>query len=719
MSATLDAGFLATTDRQRDHLDAVEPFDPRLDADSKIGWWRDARRPLDWFTPKLADTTERSLAKALAQDVMTRHMPGTLSLIICNTVEMAQRLFRELPDNYSKVLLTSRFRRQDRELHESALLEFEEKRKGCAGKPVPNHSGLICVSTQAIEAGVDVSAHVLWSELSPWPSVIQRLGRLNRDGCDPDAHAWFWESPVDKRMEHAKSGPYDSDDIRRARTLIEALRPVAKRRPFHEAISDLQKIHRDDLIAALQLKDTPMPRAIDVHSLFSTEPDVHGGFTDVSRFVRGTDEDADLTVFWREWTGTEPPRGGDLNGPDLDPWSEGCPVPFFRLRETLKTSNSRAWIWNEDRDCWEPKAADDLRPGMVVMLKRDAGGYDVCEGWTGRPEHVLVAVPPAGRGRTLGDDERTESGYWTTLDTHLADARREAELLCDGVGLRDDQRELKSYRVAVVEAAALHDLGKAHPQWQRALPAGLEGGQWAKCPRVLAVDVSNNESVVQDAVRKLRPACVALEAKNHKRGKVPVVRMRWAVEQKLRRDEIETLTDLPGVSWAGHERFLPRLRHEAASALAMWHRYRKEGAAYPALAVYLAAAHHGKVRTVLRSLNDQEDDVFGVPRSPDTLNFSGQAWPLDFSVSKDGAEGVWDHDRFVPTGYGWTGLVADLLGPWRSDDLTEVGAVPEGEPRRLGPFVLAYLEALVRVADWRASENPSQCKKPGEVRRDT
>ena len=38
-------------------------------------------------------------------------------------------------------------------------------------------------------------------------------------------------------------------------------------------------------------------------------------------------------------------------------------------------------------------------------------------------------------------------------------------------------------RVAVVEAAALHDLGKAHPQWQKALPAvsALPGGPWAKC----------------------------------------------------------------------------------------------------------------------------------------------------------------------------------------------------------------------------------------------
>ena len=40
---------------------------------------------------------------------------------------------------------------------------------------------------------------------------------------------------------------------------------------------------------------------MDVHGLFTNEPDVFGGFTDVSRFVRGEDKNADATVFWRNW----------------------------------------------------------------------------------------------------------------------------------------------------------------------------------------------------------------------------------------------------------------------------------------------------------------------------------------------------------------------------------------------------------------------------------
>jgi CRISPR-associated endonuclease/helicase Cas3 len=108
------------------------------------------------------------------------------------------------------------------------------------------------------------------------------------------------------------------------------------------------------------------------------------------------------------------------------------------------------------------------------------------------------------------------------------------------------------------------------------------------------------------------------------------------------------------------------MRHEAASALAMWRYYREQRAPYPALSVYLAAAHHGKVRTVVRATTLAADDVFGVTRQPDALEFDGKAWPLDFGVAADGAAGDWGEREFVVSDHGWTGLVADLLGPWQN-----------------------------------------------------
>jgi len=123
-----------------------------------------------------------------------------------------------------------------------------------------------------------------------------------------------------------------------------------------------------------------------------------------------------------------------------------------------------------------------------------------------------------------------------------------------------------------------------------------------------------------------------------------------------------------------------------------------------------------KARTVMRSTTGEGDDVFGVRSEPSALKVDNEEWPLDFSIAKDGADGRWDGDEFVLTGHGWTGLVADLLGPWRPEEKSDAGVVPESEPRQLGPFALAYLEALVRIADWRASAQPSASTKPSEVR---
>lgn len=719
MSATVGAGFLETVDRKRDKIggpsDAQSAFADKLkrslDDDPNVQWWRDAKRPVEW--------TKHNTAEAIAEAAAKGHQAGTLSLIVCNTVDMAQAVFRALSPEH-KVLLTSRFRRADRAQHEQRLLSFEAERRKCSSAALHDHPGLICVATQVVEAGVDISAHRLWSELAPWPSVLQRLGRLNRRGDDQDAQAWLWETPKEGRGKQERVGPYEAVEIARAKKLVDTFAPLSRSKPFSQAIATLSEQCAKELSEALQPKPSPLPRALDVHGLFSSERDVHGGFTDVSAFVRGTDPDVDATVFWRDWRSDAPPRGDDLDGPALDLANEGCPVSFVRLGEMLKTRRTSGWLWNDEADRWDRVSPSDIRPGMVVMLKRDAGGYETTEGWTGDKQNVLGDVPRAGRGETLRDDTWTEMGYWSRLEAHLADARYEAAKVCDALELHDDNERLKPLRTAVVEAAGLHDLGKAHPQWQSALPdrGGIPGALLAKCPRVLAVDVTVDSAVIRERVLTLRPHALPLPDERRRRGREDIVRLRWAVDEHLRREDLDQLRQLDGVRWAGHAQFRPGLRHEAASALAMWRRYREGRAPYPALAVYLAAVHHGKVRTVLRSTTGEADDVFGVRREPDTLVVGSERWTLDFSVAKDGAEGRWEGDEFVLTGYGWTGLVADLLGPWRPEEEGDAGVVAPSEPRHLGPFALAYLEALVRVADWRASESPSQSIKPSEVRRD-
>lgn len=702
MSATVSLDFLATSDRKRGGLESVQPVRMSWEKEIKASGVTkaarkrlerlgDARRPVEILEPPSRKTSS-PLHEWLATRIHQEHEPGTLTLVVCNTVSLAQNVFCALGDSTPRILLTSRFRPQDRQAAEETLYEFERRRQSAGGPPASD-PGLICVSTQVVEAGIDISAHRLFSEIAPWPSVIQRLGRLNRDGLDNEAKALFWPWEKPGRGDN-RAGPYLLKDLEAGRSLLEQYTKVACEQPAPAALDGLRSA--SEFKSAMASEHHPFPRAFDVHGLFATEPDLHGGFTDVSQFVRGSDPQADVTVFWRDWDGKRTPA--DLDGPAFDP-AEGCAVAFWRLRDFLV--NRSAWLWEEQRGRWERVGAGDVRPGMVLMIPRSIGGYSENLGWTGTSRDMLNSVPPPGPGRAFDDELRSETGYWTSLQGHLDDAKQEAVHLVDALGLDTP------YREAVVNAAVHHDLGKAHPQWNGRLPARLNREFLAKCPHVLAIDVRPEERVCvfMETNGRLNEAQPLDDAENRN----GTVQLRWALKTKLTRQDLVDLRAIPGLRRARHRAFRPGMRHEAASALALWHRYWSGKATWPALTVYLVAAHHGKVRTVLRSRDQTGLDVCGVPPNPLVIELGDEAWPMDFDVDADGMCGAWTDAGFEAEGRGWTGLVADLLGSWSPQgEPWDTGTVPEHEPRGLGPFALAYLEALVRVADWRASARPSQ-----------
>ncbi len=366
MSATIRPKFLQTPDRERAKLPT-----PRLVRLAKRDQTHEilhARRPCQLWKPpaSLAKTRKRqsggeklaAFAQTLAEAVIDEHREGSLSLVVCNAVSVAQRIYVAVRDTYkgssAVVLLTSRFRAMDRREHQDKLLAFEAARKRAAtGDPV-SVPGLICVSTQVIEAGVDISSRRLWSEIAPWASTVQRLGRLNRDGrLNGDARAWFWEGPEKPKRNAQFIGPYNVEAVELGHTLVNGL---IKEWESDEKVSGRDALVRlsaqngmSDLVEkALTPPPEPCPRAIDVHGLFSTEPDVFGGFTDVSPFVRNQDENADVTVFWRDWrSDAELRRSENLTGPAFAR-DDGCTVAIGRLRGFLEKGN--AWIWIQNMD---------------------------------------------------------------------------------------------------------------------------------------------------------------------------------------------------------------------------------------------------------------------------------------------------------------------------------------------------------------------------------
>jgi len=201
MSATVDDCLLRTVDRpdigsivELSDQDRHGPLSQRLDSTRTVEEIRlpDRRPELD-----------------LARELIDRHEPGTVTLAVFNTVERAAATWNSLnklsPDA-AVVLLHSRYRPPDRAAHTADALS----RPGLAGK--------IIVSTQVLEAGIDISLALLFTEVAPWPSIVQRAGRCNRDGTLDDERL-LWATPP-------TNPPYEEVEVQAS---TEALRSLAGR----------------------------------------------------------------------------------------------------------------------------------------------------------------------------------------------------------------------------------------------------------------------------------------------------------------------------------------------------------------------------------------------------------------------------------------------------------------------------------------------------------
>ncbi len=624
MSATNSDGFLTTPDRGE-----LRPRRFPFDQNEMPSLLRDAQRPCAFWggpiaqpksgrTAKSANTRtipDDQFAANLAVAMIQNHQPGTLSLIVCNTVKTAQRVHGQLKmldrDGFDLILLTSRFRKGDRREREKTLIDFEKERK--VGSSA-NRSGLMCVATQVVESGVDVSACCLWTEIAPWPSIVQRLGRLNRDGrINNQARAFFFEVPAkaEKGARKTRIGPYSAEAVTNGKWLAGKLVDVCRDDASLRASSALTLLKQDEKIskkmaAALQPSLATFPRAVDVHGLFSTEPDVFGGFTDVSQYIRGDDPNSDVIVFWREFDPAKPPRADELAGPPFD-LAEGCSVPVHRFGEFI--GNGTGFVWDDKNGAWKKRRKKDLCPGMVIMLPRRAGGYDVSQGWTGMSQHKLDTAPPPGPFEEgFRGDPFSEIGEWVTLADHLADVRREADRIVTALQLPE------TIRPAIITSAGQHDIGKALDQWQDVLPypAPKAAEKWAKAPFLFAV---RPNTAGFDAAR-IEAALTAAEIRFRRAAPKPGSRLAdcrlWHTSTKVRdtvdREVLSEIRSVAGVSSAWMVPFRPGLRHEAGSALVLWHQYFRQGASFPGLSIYLTAAHHGKVRTVLTARNKAGDE---------------------------------------------------------------------------------------------------------------
>jgi CRISPR-associated endonuclease/helicase Cas3 len=601
MSATLEPSWIETIDHDvppEERFASVESEDRRGELGVRLSAPKVVAR--EHADPTRPDQVAEIV---LREHAMLADVPDAprLTLALVNTVERAVALYRVLQeragDGVDLVLLHSRFRPADRQRHVEHLLE-----------QLPE-GGRIVVSTQVIEAGIDLDAGAVTTELAPWASLVQRAGRLNRAGTRRSSPApLVWIDPGEEALRKLHR-PYDEQQLVAARAALLELEGASFSPEGIEEYLREKSERRRQLLGERPL--SLLLRRPDVLDLFDTDPTLDGDDPDVGRFIRVSD-DLDVGVAWRD-------LGEDPNDPPqpLPARDEVCAVPVWEGKALIKLKPYR---WNYYRRRWEHVGgADRLVPGDLLLLPAAAGGYSAELGWTGDKRHKVSPVPLTSSEVPDSDADDAESlaaGRWITLEEHTAHVVDELEQICASLPLEDE------WSRALLLAARVHDVGKAHPEFQRRLSI------WAD-------EEPSTDGVVY--------------------AKAPM-RRKW----------------LPSSTF----------RHELVSALLLLERGARSRDLD--LAAYLVAAHHGKFRLTPRLLPDDH--------RPDRLVCLG----------------VTDGDPFP----GVT-VAGEVFGPCTLDlsllrmgDLVEVTWIERALDllERLGPFRLAYLEALLRVADQRASK---------------
>ncbi|MBU1197286.1 CRISPR-associated helicase Cas3' [Candidatus Micrarchaeota archaeon] len=551
MSATVDRNRMTTFDHPAPEMEGVLVLGDEDKGQPNLKKRLDAIKPLKKLHVTIDD---KDYFSKVAKILVDGHSNGTLSLAVVNTVERARRLFCEVKNRVDAsqsgihvILIHSRFRPEDRKENIEWLVG-----KNNAGK------SRVVVATQVVEAGVDVSAAKLFTEIASWPSLVQRFGRCNRYGeCDDIAEVMWADASnaLDSDNGRGKTdfhAPYLPLEVDSARKLLAKLNDVG--------INSLEEASRDFKPSQMECQ---VIRWRDVVDLFDTTPDLTGNDLDVSRFIRETG-DTDVQIFWK--------KNVDEKSDYIEPVREElCSVPIGDVRRLLgkpkgaegdeskekpkprKNAFTGFLRWNPLEEKFERvKDPRLLAPGQILLLGCKDGGYNKIIGWDTELVGRNKVEEWQPKNTSGGEDARTDVdshdsdpltyiGKAVLLETHLIDIEKEAALLADAIGLEPDKAD------AIKTSARWHDVGKSHP-------------------------------VFQGMLRNVNPDLDASQLWAKSKGK-------------------------------GGKYERKHFRHELASALA-WLQNGASGQANADLIAYLIAAHHGKVRLSLRSLpgESQPDD---------------------------------------------------------------------------------------------------------------
>jgi CRISPR-associated endonuclease/helicase Cas3 len=673
MSATLQPDWLRSVDTVQQHAEWVR--DPcSVPPTQRTGGLWDVTKSLT------CDAVERGDANTFAQRVLTEHAAtptsehGRITLVVCNTVERACQTFDNLQAagrTNGIELVHSRFRPAERQNWRERFLS----RAACTAD-----ADRIIVATQVVEAGVDISAGCLITELAPWPSLVQRFGRCARYGGSGRVVV------VDRGRDEKAAPPYSPEELESAWEALQTLTAVE--------IASLEA-HEESLTAEGRERLFPyspshllLRREFD--ELFDTTPDLTGADLDISRFIRSGDE-RDLQVFWIELAKEEKPS--DKQRPQR---SELCSVPFLKARDWLcgaetKTNRKpklrgsmRAWIWDWLDGEWIEASRASLLPGRIVCVAASCGGYRVDRGFDPVAVETVPVVPtpePPAETQALDQADNRQDGEnlsyneWKTIACHSGEVTAIVGEIAHQLALGEEIEKVLAL------AGHWHDVGKSHPAFQGALRSNdrprrqdLAKGPQGCWLRPLGTYRFADNSDSRPAFRHELASALALFAVLETfQPQHPALLGPWG--EALQLLGLSIVVSAPTASPP------PSIQQVLDCSADEFN-----------LLAYLVASHHGKVRAGLHAAPKDQDyrdrDHRGLPirgvREGDHLPgicLDSAAGPLpELSLTLEPAS----LGLSTRTGASWRGRCDQLLA-------------------QFGPGGVAFLESLLRAADVRAS----------------
>ena len=679
-------------------------------------------------------------ARALAERLRSGGVAAPAVGVVVNRVDLARAIFERLRATVDTavdcLLLIGRSRDVARREIESRLAPFRTGNEERA-----TAAPLMVVATQCLEVGVDLDLDGLVTEAAPLDALRQRFGRVNRAGRSiPAAGAILVTTEA---LAKKADDPVYGDRIRKTWDKLTAI-ATKERVDFGVDTLDRRlrraKIDVADLAAPRDRAPTVMPAYLDLWAQTSPPP---AADPEVSLFLHGTERAApEVSIAWRsDITAADlvdedgaaklgailelvPPRSAEMievpiwaAAAWLRRWNTARAAHLADVQEReseleveRSETNRKAFRWaGADDPHTGLVSAGALRVGDVLVVPAEYGGCDDY-GWAPASREPVSDVADQAawpyRDRRYAVRVTPDVAYWDRLSVVLADTDEPSldDLLAafpvddasvdedldpapaDGRARRNIRKALDSLQNARGRRLVFH-FPYGAPSYGAIVVArhGLKGAPRGYRPVTEDDEASHTSgrpiTLVDhtiDVVARVEQFTEALGIVKYAEHLADDLRLAATLHDAGKADERFQLLLAGGADWwnrpagrvlaksgrpspqGARERVgLPRgWRHEARSVRLASADLRFEDAHDPCLVLWLIGTHHG----------------FGRP-------FFGFADPLD----GQGPQSM----GYAFGGRDWATLFDRLR-------------------RRYGVWSLAWLEAILRLADHRASEDAEQ-----------